>query len=380
VSTKCFSYVLIAVALLVLAACAPQGGPTPTATSVPDAAPAQASAAATAPSNVEAHAEPTANATPAPTTQASQASPTERPFAGEQAWIAYQTNRTGEGVWLIHPDGTEDHQIAADIPGLEQLPDWSPDGTRLVVTTRGGDTEPLYEYDLATNTSRQLFKCEDPCVGDDEPAYSPDGTQVAFNRALGPFVYSDADRHEVPSDCGIWIGDIATGDVRQITSNIDPPCEREYNVRWSPDGSQFTYWRDPYENGQPTGTAVFVMNVDGSGERRLTDPEMFAGDPDWSPDGEWIVFDTYPLSEFQHVSKVSNLYRMHPDGSGLEQLTHHETPAVRATQPRYTPDGRWIIFTAVTPSSRSLWLMPAEGGEPIVLARGGIYTHGTWQP
>lgn len=375
---KHFLYVLAAIALLVVAACAPQGGPTPTATSVPDAEPAQASVAATSPSNVEAPAEPAANTTPAPTTQASQASPTERPSAGEQAWIAYQTDRNGEGVWLIHPDGTEDHQIAADIPGSEELPDWSPDGTRLVVTTRGRTTEPLYEYDLATNTSRQLFECAEPCAGDDEPAYSPDGTQVAFIRALFPFVYSKAVVGYVPSDCGIWIGDIATGQVRQITSNTDPPCDREYMLRWSPDGSQLTYWRDPYENYQPAGTAVFVINVDGSNERRLTDPEMFAGEPDWSPDGEWIIFDTYPLHEFD--AKVSNLYRMHPDGSGLEQLTSYETPDLRATQPRYTPDGRLIVFTAVTSSSRSLWAIPAEGGEPTVLAQGGIYTHGTWQP
>ncbi|MEP7293876.1 MAG: hypothetical protein ABI835_18960, partial [Chloroflexota bacterium] len=70
----------------------------------------------------------------------------------------------------------------------------------------------------------------------------------------------------------------------------------------------------------------------------------------------------------------------HPDGSGLEQLTHYETPDLRATQPRYTPDGAWITFTAVTPSSRSLWAIPAEGGDPVVIASGGIYTHGTWQP
>jgi len=36
------------------------------------------------------------------------------------------------------------------------------------------------------------------------------------------------------------------------------------------------------------------MNADGTNARQLTDPEMFAGEPDWSPDGEWIIFSTYP--------------------------------------------------------------------------------------
>ena len=354
-----FSPWLAASLITLLTACAPRGEPPPTAplASVP-------------------------SSSAVPTTQASEPPPASpHPFAGEGAWIAYQTDRGGsEGVWLIHPDGTEDHQIATDVPGAQLLPDWSPDGTRLVFTTRGGETEPIYEYDLATETFRQLFACEDPCVGDDEPVYSPDGTKVAFIRALAPFVNSPSVGDSVPSDCGLWIGEVATGEVTQITSNTDPPCDREYTPHWSPDGSQLTYWRDPYQNGQPTGTAVFVINADGSDERRLTDPEMFAGEPDWSPDGVWIVFDTYPLAEFNFVPKVSNLYRMHPDGTGMEQLTHYETSGLRATQPRYTPDGKWIIFTAVTPSSRSLWAIPAQGGEQLVLAPGGIYTHGTWQP
>jgi Tol biopolymer transport system component len=80
------------------------------------------------------------------------------------------------------------HQIATDVAEQQLLPDWSPDGGRLVFTTRGRSTEPLYEYDLAKGESRQLFECTDPCVGDDEPAYSPDGRKVAFVRALGPFV------------------------------------------------------------------------------------------------------------------------------------------------------------------------------------------------
>ena len=42
-------------------------------------------------------------------------------------------------VWLVHPDGTEDHQIAMDAAQQQLLPDWSPDGGRLVFTTRGDD-------------------------------------------------------------------------------------------------------------------------------------------------------------------------------------------------------------------------------------------------
>jgi Tol biopolymer transport system component len=301
---------------------------------------------------------------------------TPHPFAGDPAWIAYYGP---DGIGLIHPDGTEDHTIDTGVPGESLLANWSPDGTKLVFTTRGGETESLYEYDLATGTSQQLFTCEDPCIGDDEPVYSPDGSKVLFIRALAPLVPSEALGEEVPFDCALWIGDVQTGEVLQLTTNTDPPCDREYNPRFSPDGTKIAYWHVSYENGQPTGTSVWVMDADGTNARQLTDPEMYAGDPDWSPDGSWLVFSTHPLNEFQ-CCQVSDLYRMHPDGSSIEQLTHYQDETLRATQPRFTPDGDWIIFTSVTPETRSLWAIPAEGGEPIVLAPGGIYTHGTLQP
>ena len=106
----------------------------------------------------------------------------------DQPWIAYQTSRDGsEAVWLIHPDGTGDHRIAQGVNHAGP-PDWSPDGTHLVFATRGGEHEPAYVYDLASGRSRELFACESSCLGDDEPAYAPDGTTVAVVRALGPFV------------------------------------------------------------------------------------------------------------------------------------------------------------------------------------------------
>jgi Tol biopolymer transport system component len=290
-----------------------------------------------------------------------------------QPWIAYQTDRGGEGTWLIHPDGTEDHQIAADFAGDLILPNWSPDGQRLAMTSRNtGGTEPLYEYDLTGETFEQLFECEDPCLGDDEPVYSPDGATVAFIRALGPFTETG------PSDCSLWMGDLATREVRRVTDNDG--CFREYFPRWSPDGSQLAYWRWREDEDGTTGTAVFVIDADGTDERQLTEWEDFAGDPDWSPDGEWVVYSSYPLAAFNFEPAASNLYRMHPDGTGTEQLTFNEDTTQRATQPRYAPNGSSIVFTAVVPSGRELWVMPAEGGEPSVVKEGGIHTHGAWQP
>ena len=307
------------------------------------------------------------------------ASAEDNGYRGDQRWVAYQTNRHDgqfgpDGIRLVHPDGTGDHRIAAATRDAQLLPDWHPDGDRLVYTIRGGAHEPLYEYDLTTGRSRQLFECDGDCFGDDEPTYSPDGTTVAFVRYLAPFTEFG------PADCSLWLGDLATLAIRRLTHNGS--CDREYFPRWSPDGSRLAYMRERYDDAvELVGTAVFVVDVATGTETRLTDWSDAFGDPDWSPDGEWIVMDSRGLSSFGFSKTIeSNLYRMRPDGSGVEQLTHYRGSKVRAVQPRYTPDGSALVFTARTPNSLELWIMPATGGKPWVVENGGVHTHGTMQP
>ncbi len=72
---------------------------------------------------------------------------------------------------------------------------------------------------------------------------------------------------------------------------------------------------------------------------------------------------TYPLNSFSSDAYQSDLNRMRPDGSQVEQLTF--STAFDPNQPRYTPDGVWIIYTRVAASRREMWMIPAEGGDPV---------------
>lgn len=303
-------------------------------------------------------------------TETSEAA-TPHPLAGDDAWIAYQSSRSGsEGVWLVHPDGTEDHEIALDVPGDHLHPDWSPDGTRLVITSRT-DRDVLYVVDLVSDAGEVLFECTGECLGDDEAVWSPEGTRIAFVRAMEPFV------EDIPT-CALFSGDVETGEVEQL-GEARSCANRETFPHWSRDGSRIAYYRGTYEGDQMTSSALYVFDVASRQETKLTRDDLFAGDSDWSSDDEWIVFATFPLNDFQ-CCEVSNLYRIHPEGSGLQQLTTFETDELRATQPRYTPDGASIVFTAVTPSDRVPWVIPAGGGEPVAVAESGLYTHPAWQP
>ena len=304
-------------------------------------------------------------------------------FAGDDSWIAFQriVQDNSLQVWLVHPDGSGEHQVLTDVADDVRYPAWSPDGGRLVVASIGGPIERLYEYDLATSTSRVPISC-DACAAD-EPSYSPDGNGLLFELYDGGSVFSADVGGEVPADCGLATQVLATGEISRLTSNTEPPCDREYGPRWSPDGSQIVYTRDPYEAGRPQGTSVYVVDADGTNERRLTDPSLPMGEAAWSPDGAWIVMASYPLFEYGTAPEPSNLYRIRPDGTGLEQLTFNSGSDPRATIPSFSPDGAWIVFTSVTATGRDLAAIPADGGGVVVLVAGSEghnFTAPVWQP
>jgi Tol biopolymer transport system component len=192
-----------------------------------------------------------------PSEAPSVAEATPHPLAGDETWIAYQTARAGEGVWLIHPDGTDDHEIARGVPGDRLHPDWSPDGSQLVVTSRT-ERDVLYLVDLASDAAEVLFDCSGDCVGDDEAVWSPDGTRIAFVRAMEPFV------DDVPT-CALFIGEVAARSVEQV-GEARGCGDRETFPHWSRDGSRLAYYRGVYEGSETTSSAVRLRRGEWSGD------------------------------------------------------------------------------------------------------------------
>ena len=101
----------------------------------------------------------------------------------------------------------------------------------------------------------------------------------------------------------------------------------------------------------------------------MTDWTLAAGDPDWSPDGSTIVYSTMPLLSFDNGP--SQLFLMDPDGTDVRQLTPNTDDGSRATQPRWSPDGRAVLYTKELPNGRrEIWSIAADGtGWAIALGR-----------
>jgi Tol biopolymer transport system component len=306
-------------------------------------------------------------------------------------WVAFQTSlRDGqfgdEGVFLVRPDGSGQHEVATAIPGEHIHPDWSSDGHTLVFAGLAGDRHQIIRFDpLGDPTgahARQLTACAGSCLDDNDPALSPDDTKIAYLRIGGPLV--TIGQVEMPATQKLQIAAVTAGGLTQVQTIFQTTTTTELNApRWSPDGSHLVFWTDHVnpDSGQVDATAVFTIRADGTHLQQVTPQSMLAGECDWSPDGTRLVFATHPLGGFNFVPVVSNLFIVRPDGTELRQLTNSTTPNDRATQAHFTPDGR-IIYTRVTPGGRTLWLIDADGSKasPIPASGQRIRTHGDWQP
>lgn len=105
---------------------------------------------------------------------------------------------------------------------------------------------------------------------------------------------------------------------------------------------------------------IYIINVDGTGMRQVTDMAEGACQPTWAPDGQRLAF-TSPCSSNKDFYPNSNLYMIGADGSGLKALT---TEKIGDFDPAWSPDGKTIAFTSLRNNRRSqIYLLNVESGE-----------------
>ena len=143
---------------------------------------------------------------------------------------------------------------------------------------------------------------------------------------------------------------------RRLTT-ISPDLIDQGSARFSPDSRKllFVQASGTFVQGgaalKGINLALFTINVDGTGIRRLTPWGIHAAEGDWSPDGTRIVVGTF----VEHLGHTNRLMIMNADGSNLRPLTRdHGTTGVRKLEtlrieqsynPTWSPDGTTIMFS-----------------------------------
>jgi Tol biopolymer transport system component len=239
--------------------------------------------------------------------------------------------RTKGTIFMAARDGTGERQLTAP-PGKagDDYPDVAPDGSFVAFQRCGRRGCGIYTVRPdGTGIKRVDHRCAPrPCSDASYPAISPDGKQIAFVR-----MFETAGRDHV----GIYRMRIDGSHVRRVTLPRRRAVE-DGDPQWSPDGTQLVFVRHHFTEHSGDRQAVFVVAADGSGLRRVTPFKLRAGDgPDWSPDGSQILFRSPETEDFLD----SDIFTIHPDGTGLRQVTH-AGPATKVYSASFSPDGTAI--------------------------------------
>lgn len=115
-----------------------------------------------------------------------------------------------------------------------------------------------------------------------------------------------------------------------------------------------------------TSQDAFRIEADGSGEERLTWPDVWDEwgefNPDWSPDGERVAFDTERDGGGAQV-----LWTIDADGTNAERVEGIEDDVVPGIDPSWSPDGEELAFTHFAGDDGEIYRISAEGGQPVQL-------------
>jgi len=254
--------------------------------------------------------------------------------------IAFTSDRDGNvEIYIMNLDGSGLTNLTNN-PAEDCWPSFSPDGSKIAFQS---DREGNYEvYIMNTNGSEQTNLTNNPANDGGLPSFSPDGSKIAF----GSNRDGNGETYIMNID--------GSGQA-----NISNTQEWDLDPFFSPDGSKITFRSDRDANGgiytfssdEDVNWEIYIMNVDGSGQTRLTNNQIWDWESRFSPDGSKIVFNSTSLD------KNADIYIMNADGSGQINLTNN--PA-KELDPFFSPDGTKIAFASAV-SDSEIYIMNIDG-------------------
>ena len=264
-------------------------------------------------------------------------------YEDEEGWP-----RSAHDIFTTLADGTDEINLTQTDGPNEMEPAWSPDGTRIAFSSDRDGNYEIYTMAADGTDIRQVTFVAEAGPGEYvqsfEPTWSPDGTEIAFTGyRINPYT---AEVYIVPAEATE-----ETYTERMLTDPADFQSAAEPD--WSPDGQTIVYveYFDMYS------TDIATINIDGTG---LVDLTGEAGDyvtdwdPGWSPDGTRITWVSN-RNATDPLGVETDVYVMQTDGTGVVPAT---TDPVVEYDPTFSPDGLQILYQ-INYYNPEIWVVDA---------------------
>jgi Tol biopolymer transport system component/DNA-binding winged helix-turn-helix (wHTH) protein len=200
--------------------------------------------------------------------------------------------------------------------------------------------------------------------GEYEPAFSPDGSRLAF-------VWDGPGQNNF--DIYVRSSTVADSSGADETIRLTSDAAGEGSPAWSPDGRNIGFVR--YGTRQAGSSGVFVLPVNGGSPRKITAilplPEIHDRHLDWSPATQDLAFvdKTTPEAPFAILIVPATAH------GTRRQLTHPPANSHGDTGPAFSPDGRFIAFRrTLSAGVNDIYIVPAQGGTPHRLTSDNRFT------
>ena len=260
-------------------------------------------------------------------------------------------------------------------------PRWSPDSTSIAFFSKRDEHDGLWVVKLDKPEPRLLAPISSTnffiTYAGEALSWSPDSRRIAYISAKpeAPEIQSQSRRTDDPrvidriqyksrtsfSDnqrTHVWVVDVERPVPLQLTSGLF----YDHAVSFSPRGEEIVFLsnREPDPDAN-NNSDIFAVDLGGQ-TRRLTDTRGCEYDPVWSPDGRAIAYTatTRDVTTIDSVAEDTHLWVIPAaGGSGRELATEHDR---RVRDPKWSPDGRSILYLAGDRGYTTIFKTPVDGG------------------
>jgi Tol biopolymer transport system component len=283
---------------------------------------------------------------------------------------------SGSHIWIMDENGTNKVDLmATGWTGIAASPTLSPDGSTVAFAWTSGPTagNEIFSMPAAPTPKTGATQLTTNTVYDSSPQYSPDGTKIAFVRDV-------PNGAMVPRNYEICTMDANGANPHRVTS--DATGAYDFDPTWSPDGTKIAYASAVdgygcYDEGSMLFLGfnqIYVAPAAGGGATDLIgNTSQDAASPDWSPDGNTIVFYG---TRWTLGADTGNGPTCANDNGGNKVFTMPATgsanpTAIHAGQwPAWSPDGTKIVFDD---AGQALTIMDANGANAASLSTTGRF-------